>query len=275
MKTQFLQVPEGRIAYDDAGSGPLVVCVPGMGDLRGEYRFLVPQLTAAGFRSITLDVRGHGESSVGWQDYTVAGVGSDILALIRHLNAGPAVVIGNSMAAGAAVWAAVQAPEWARALVLVGPAVRGEVRGVFRRLMGALFARPWGPAAWLRYYNGLFPSRKPADWAAYTEALRRNLAQPGRLESLQQMLFASKAASEARLGQVRQPALIVMGSRDADFKPPEAEARWVAAQVQGSCQMIEGAGHYPFSEMPELTGPKIVDFLKALPTEATHDPTNL
>ncbi|HYM84544.1 MAG TPA: alpha/beta hydrolase, partial [Candidatus Dormibacteraeota bacterium] len=26
--------PGGRIAYDVAGEGPLVVCVPGMGDLR-------------------------------------------------------------------------------------------------------------------------------------------------------------------------------------------------------------------------------------------------
>ena len=26
--------PTGRIAYDDQGKGPLVVCVPGMGDLR-------------------------------------------------------------------------------------------------------------------------------------------------------------------------------------------------------------------------------------------------
>ena len=265
MSTQFLQVPEGKIAYDDSGSGPLVICVPGMGDLRREYRFLVPQLAAAGFRAVTMDVRGHGESSMGWQDYSVAGVGCDILALIRQLNAGPAVVIGNSMGAGAAVWAAVEAPEWVRALVLVGPAVRGQPSGLFRLLMGALFLRPWGASAWLRYYRTLFPSRTPADWSAYAAGLQHNLAQPGRLEALRQMLFSSKAASEARLMQVSQPALVLMGSQDADFKPPEREAQWVAAQVKGTCQMIEGAGHYPFSEMPELTGPKMIDFLKSLP----------
>ncbi len=42
METQFLTLPEGNIAYDDQGSGPLVLCVPGLGDLRAEYRFLAP-----------------------------------------------------------------------------------------------------------------------------------------------------------------------------------------------------------------------------------------
>src|SRR5512143_3400746 len=111
MATQYLDHQNGQLAYDDTGHGPLVICVPSMGDLRSEYRFLVPQLVAAGYRAISLDVRGHGETSIHWLDFSVAGVGSDILALIRQLNAGPAIVIGASMAAGAGVWAAAEAPE--------------------------------------------------------------------------------------------------------------------------------------------------------------------
>ncbi len=270
MNTQFLQVPQGKIAYDDTGSGPLVVCVPGMGDLRGEYRFLVPQLTAAGYRVVTMDVRGHGESSVGWTDYSVAGVGSDIVALVRHLDTGPAVVIGNSMAAGAAVWAAAEAPELVRAMALIGPAVHGDVRWPFRLLLAVLFARPWGPSAWVRYYTTLFPTRKPADWNAYTAGLRRNLAQRGRLEALHQMMIVPKAASESRLARVTAPALVLMGSKDPDFKSPEAEAKWVASQVKGDCQMIAGAGHYPFTDMPEITGPKILAFLNQLQPEISR-----
>ena len=45
MTTLFLEHANGRIAYDEAGAGPLVVCVPSMGDVRGEYRFLAPRLT--------------------------------------------------------------------------------------------------------------------------------------------------------------------------------------------------------------------------------------
>ncbi len=58
MNTQFLKRPEGAIAYDDTGSGPLVVCAPSMGDVRGEYRFLASQLVTAGHRVVTMDLRG-------------------------------------------------------------------------------------------------------------------------------------------------------------------------------------------------------------------------
>lgn len=42
--TSYLTRPDGRIGYDVAGDGPLVVLVPGMGDLRAGYRFLAPAL---------------------------------------------------------------------------------------------------------------------------------------------------------------------------------------------------------------------------------------
>ena len=45
--TEFLELGEGRIAYDVAGEGPLVVMLPGLGDLRQEYRFLAPLLERA------------------------------------------------------------------------------------------------------------------------------------------------------------------------------------------------------------------------------------
>ncbi len=51
-ETQQLKVGRGVIVFDDTGGpGPLVIAVPGMGDLRGEYRYLTPYLTAAGYRS--------------------------------------------------------------------------------------------------------------------------------------------------------------------------------------------------------------------------------
>jgi hypothetical protein len=48
--TQFLRRDEGRVAYEVSGEGPLVVCVPGMGELRSVYRYTVPALVANGFR---------------------------------------------------------------------------------------------------------------------------------------------------------------------------------------------------------------------------------
>jgi pimeloyl-ACP methyl ester carboxylesterase len=266
MTTSFLDSKNGKLAFDDQGQGPLVICVPGMGDVRGEYRFLVPQLVEAGFRTVSLDVRGHGESSPGWDDYSVAGVGADILALIRHLQAGPAVVIGTSMAAGAAVWAAAEAAELVSALVLIGPFVEGSASGIQKVIFSVLFARPWGPAVWQKYHASLFPTRKPDDFGAYSAALRANLSAPGRMEALRKMMLASKESSGQRLNKVTTPALILMGGKDPDFKDPLAAASKVAGQVHGTYRMVPGAGHYPQAEMPEITGPLILEYLHSVIT---------
>src|SRR3712207_2030452 len=102
--TTTVQRPEGRIAYDVTGSGPLVVCIPGMGELRSAYRFTAPALAAAGFRVATMDLRGHGDSDTTFTRYDDVAAGEDALALVEHLG-GPAVLLGNSMGAGAAAWA--------------------------------------------------------------------------------------------------------------------------------------------------------------------------
>ena len=127
MQTQFFERPEGTIAYDDSqGDGELVVMWPGVGALRGEYRYLAPALVEAGYRVVSADLRGHGESSVGWSEYTIPAVGEDMLALIKHLNAGPAHLVGTSFTPGSAVWAAAERPEAVRSLILIGAFVRGQ-----------------------------------------------------------------------------------------------------------------------------------------------------
>ena len=262
MTTQYLAHQSGQIAYDDTGSGPLVLCVPSIGDVRAEYRFLTPHLLAAGFRVVTMDLRGHGESSTQWDDFSVAGVGSDMLALVRHLAAGPALLVGTSMAAGAGAWAAVEAPELVAGIVMIGAAVHGEVSGANRLLYKALFARPWGVAFWQWYYATLYPTRKPADFATYKAALGANLKERGRVEAMLAAVLAPKSASAERLDRITAPVLVLMGSKDPDFKQPETEARWVANAVHGRYVMVDGAGHYPHVEMPDVAAPVIVDFLQ-------------
>lgn len=261
MKTQFLQIAEGAIAFDDTGNGPLVLCVPGMGDLRSQYRSLASQLAAAGYRVVSMDLRGHGESSTGWNEYSVASLGRDILALLHHLKTTPAVVIGNSIAGGAAVWAAAEGPEFIKTLVLLDPSVRGEIKGAFRFMVNLLFTRPWGPSLWGWYYNSLYTSQKPADLKAHIRAITANLKQPARMEALHSLMLAPQASAAERLERVRVPSLVLMGSRDPDFKQPEQEAAWVAQALNARYEMIPNAGHYPHVEYPEITGGKILAFL--------------
>jgi len=122
---EYLERPDGRIAYDDSGGdGPLIVAAPGMGDLRGSYRHLAPLLVDAGCRFVSMDLRGVGESTVEWPDYSDAAIGTDMTALVNHLGGGPAVLVGNSLTAASAVIAATEAPASVRSLVLMGPFAR-------------------------------------------------------------------------------------------------------------------------------------------------------
>ena len=261
---RFFQRPYGVLAYDDQGSGPLIVAVPGLGDLRQSYRWLTPRLVAAGYRVVTLDPRGQGDSSARWPDYSPGALGDDISALIEHLGSGPAVVIGNSYGGGAAVQTAAQTPSLVARLVLIGAFVRDpKITVVQRLLLSVMFHGPWKISAWLLYFGTLFKSGKPGDDVAYRVRLRANLRQPGRFKALQAMLGESRAPIEARLGQVQTPTLVMMGQSDPDFSDPAGEADFIARALNGEVVLIPGAGHYPQAECPDVTAEAILKFLAA------------
>lgn len=270
--TGTLTLPAGRLVYDDSGgTGPLVVAIPGLGDVRQEYRFLAPRLVAAGYRVVTMDVRGHGESSVAWPEYLTQSVGADVLALIESLNAGPALLIGTSMGGGASAWAAAERPDLVAGLVLINPFVRPLPSSAVQTLMvKTLMRRPWGPMAWGAYYQSLYPTQRPADFASYKAALVASLKQPGRFEAAVAMMNDDKAAIEPRLGEVRAPALVLMGSQDPDFGDSVAEGRLVAERLRGTLGVIDGAGHYPHVEFPEPTAAHILAFVAEAREAASH-----
>ena len=261
-ETAVIQRPGGGIAYDVQGSGPLVVCLPGMGATRGLFRFLAPALAAAGYRVATMDLRGHGESDTSFHEYDDIAAGGDALALIDLIGGDQAVLIGNSMGAGASVWAAAEAPDRVAGLILLGPFVRDHPAGGLATLATRLaLMRPWGPAVWRAYHARLYPSRKPADFAEYQTSLSRSLGRPGAWRAFVATTKTRHAPVEARLGEVRAPALVVMGERDSDFPDPAAEASWIADRLHAETLLVPGAGHYPQVERPDLVVPAITGFL--------------
>ncbi len=261
--TQFLKLPDGQIAYDDTGgTGPLIICVPGLGDLRQQYRLLAPKLAAAGFRVVTMDLLGHGESSVDWPEYSPAIVGADIVAMIRHLGARKAFIIGNSMAGGSAVWAAAEIPNQVAGIVLIDPFTRQIPTSSFLlAFLKVAMLRPWGPSFWSMYYGSLYKTAPPADLDSYRAALVANLKQRGRIEATKALIFASQAPCEARIPDVHPPVLVVMGTKDSDFSDPAAEADWVATHLHGKKLMVDGAGHYPHVEYPDIVAPAVIEFI--------------
>ncbi len=266
--TSILAVPDGRIAYDDMGAGPLVVLVPGVGDVKATYRFLSPLLVASGYRVVAMDLRGHGASSTGWTDYRDTAIAGDVLALVRHLNAGPAVLVGNSYGGAAAAYAAAADPTVVRALVLIDAFVHDLPRTFVQRLAIRALSL-LGPSAWTSYYKSLYKATPPADLASYINALKANLKEPGRYAATLAMFSStqgSHAAVEARLPHVQAPALIVMGSKDPDFPDPAAEAAGTAEALSAAprveVKMIEGAGHYPHAERPDQVAALMLVFLE-------------
>lgn len=263
--TQYLSVPGGSIAFDDQGSGPLVLLVPGMGDLRLTYRFLTPALVAAGYRVVATDLRGHGDSDAGFPSYGEDETAADITAVLRSLDM-PAVIVGNSMGAGAAVIVAADAPELVSGLVLVGPFVRQSASAtpVARLFLRILMARPWGAGVWNSYLPKLYAGAKPRDFSEYRDAVVAAIKRPGYARAFSLTTRTDHVRAGESLTAVSSPSVVVIGDKDPDFPNPKAEADWISSVLGGTTVMIEDAGHYPQSQQPEQTSAAIIDFLGAV-----------
>ncbi|MCF7702407.1 alpha/beta fold hydrolase [Loktanella sp. M215] len=272
-QTQFITTEGGRVAFEDTGgNGPAILAIPGMGDLRSEYRMIRPVLQQAGYRVITMDARGFGETSATWSDYSARAVGRDAVAVLKHLGVGPATIMGNSFAAGSALWAAQDSAENVNGVVLLGPIVRDLEASFIQKLSLKIgFAGPWMVAFWTMYWNTLFPTVKPADHAAVKAAITQNLREPGRMDALKAMLSLSKADTAAILAKTTVPALIVMGTKDPDFGDAVEEARTLAGLLGAQTIIVDGAGHYPHTEMPEMVAPKLLSFLDDLKSNGAND----
>jgi pimeloyl-ACP methyl ester carboxylesterase len=260
--TEQLILGDHTLTYDLTGDGPLVVLAHGIGDSRHSYRFVAPALVAAGYRVAVVDIRGCGESSVGWDGYSRTDIGGDLVALVRHLG-GPAVVVGHSISGGAATVAAATAPELVAGLVELAPFTRtqsvplgqlvrnkryrtGSLRLMRTVLTGSL-------RSWTAYLDLALPT-KPADWDAELARIETTLREPGRMKALQAMGKSSPADAGALLDQVACPVLVIEGSLDPDWADPRAEGEKILADLPtglGELAVIEGAGHYPHVQTPD------------------------
>lgn len=269
---RYIEVPGGRIAYEVIGEGPLIVLSHGIGDLRQSYRFLAPLLVVAGYRVAAADLRGHGDSSIGFESISRSDVAGDLLALIRHLG-GPAVIVGQSLSGGAATIAAAQAPQLVAAIVEINPFTRvpktdlgATLRVKSYRQAGLLIGGVktfHSLRMWLRYLDLAYPT-KPTDWADYMAALRAKLKEPGRMSEFLKTMQTNGADAEAQLANFQCPALIVMGGADPDYPDPAAEGEAIVAALRpglGTFRILQGAGHYIQAERPNELAELVTSFL--------------
>jgi len=259
---EHLTIDGNTIAYDVTGEGPLVVLAHGIGDSSHSYRFVAPSLAAAGYRVANVDIRGCGDSSLGWDGYSRTDIAGDLIALVRHLG-GPAVIIGQSISGGAATIAAATAPDLISGIIELAPFTRtqsialGELIRTKRYrsgtmhltrtlLMGSL-------PSWKKYLDVAYPT-KPADWNDELARIQAKLSEPGRMKALQAMWKSKPSDAGAQLGNVRCPVLVIEGSADPDWADPRAEGEKIIADLPhglGKLVVIDGAGHYPHAQTPE------------------------
>jgi pimeloyl-ACP methyl ester carboxylesterase len=148
--------------------------------------------------------------------------GSDVLALIEHLGGAAVVVIGNSMGAGAGVWAAAERPGQVAGLALTGPFVRDpKINPLMQQAFRLAMSGPWAVRTWLSYLPRLYPSGKPGDFAGHLASLRESMRRPGHAKAFAATTRTSHAPAQERLPRVAgKPVLIVMGEKDLDFPDP-------------------------------------------------------
>jgi pimeloyl-ACP methyl ester carboxylesterase len=264
-QTQYLQLPGGTIAFDDTveGAGRPVLLLPGMLDSRAYYRHLRPLLAAAGHRVITMDLRGFGESSIEWDDYSPATAAADALALLDHLGIEKAVLAGASYTGASVVKVAALAPGRVAGLVLIDGFIENVPAGaVTKSLVHLLGSAVLAfPKVWGYYLNKMaYPGGVTEEVAAYHKGLEDALRTPGRRRATRGHVRGDSSPIGWCAG-VEVPSLVLMGSKDPDFPKPELVADRQVAALNGRKVMIEGAGHYPAAQFPQAVADAVLPFL--------------
>lgn len=277
--TEHLSIAGNTIAYDVTGQGPLVVLAHGIGDSRHSYRFLAPALAAQGYRVANVDIRGCGDSSLGWDGYSRTDIAGDLIAVVRRLG-GPAVIIGQSISGGAATIAAATAPDMIAGIIELAPFTRAQpfdLGGLVRvkrfrsgyTQMAQVIMRG-SLANWKKYLDVALPT-KPADWGSELARIETKLSEPGRMKALQSMCKSSPVDAGKQLPNVKCPVLIIEGSLDPDWADPRAEGEKIIADLPaglGELVVIDGAGHYPHVQVPDEVLALTVPFLNKTLTHA-------
>src|SRR5690349_10904013 len=114
---RFVTVDGLRLAYDDVGSGPAVVCLHAIGHGAGDFAPLAERL-ADRHRVLALDWPGQGWSDPDREPPTSRRYAELLAGFLAAVDAGRVVLIGNSIGGGTAIRHAAVRPDAVRGVVL-------------------------------------------------------------------------------------------------------------------------------------------------------------
>ena len=260
------RIDTGRVTLNirEIGEGPVAIFLHGITSNAAVWD---PQLLALKdrLRCVAVDQRGHGLSDKPPTGYGAKDLATDIVALIRTLNAGPAFIVGHSLGARNGVEAAVMAPDLVRGVVAIDftPYIETEVLDqLATRVNGGdrLFV---SQKEIEEYLHGRYPLMPPEAVtlraaSAYQKVAGgfRPLASP---EAMTQTAEGLREDLVSAFKSVLRPTLIVRGALS---KLVSAAALEKTRKLRPDLPVlvVDNVDHYVNEEAPEVMTKAIRDF---------------
>lgn len=114
----ILQVNTIELDYEAYGEGKVLLLLHGLGSTKKDWDAQVP-FFSKNYKVITLDLRGHGNSTKPKSDYGVELMTEDVKQFLDQLNIKKATIVGFSMGGAVAFEMAAKHPEYLDNLVIV------------------------------------------------------------------------------------------------------------------------------------------------------------
>ena len=255
-----------ELAYTDLGSGTAVVFLHAFPLNRLMW---FPQISAfqERFRIITLDLRGHGESSASLEPYTIDDFSTDVKGVLDHLSIQQAILVGLSMG-GYVLFAFYRRfAERVKALVLANTraqADNAEARTGRLAMIQTAESEGAGAVADLMLPKLL----SPASLKANPDLVQtiRSIIERTPVSTIQGDLraMAERADATSLLSTIACPTLVLVG--EIDRATPPSEARQMASDIPGArLDIIPEAAHLSNLEQPAVFNRAILSFMKTLP----------
>jgi 3-oxoadipate enol-lactonase len=249
------------VAYRAKGEGPAVAFIHGLAQ---DHRMWAPQQKRlSDFRTLAYDVRGHGGTSLGEADGTLAQLGGDLVAFLEHI--GPASCVGFSLGGTVALWAAAERPDLVRDVVaLATSSVVGRAAARFYAERIELFRSRNEDAvrAALEQDTRAQLAGDRADPAAIAAARMQAIGdRRGYVNAARAMAGIHEQPLNDRLNSVRCPVLVVSGEFD-QFCPRRAAEIMLEHLPEGHFQELAAAGHLVTEENPDTVTGVIATWLR-------------
>ena len=222
---------------DQGGEGVPVLFQHGLCGDANQTREAFPKLD--GFRRITLECRGHGQSEAGGpHQFSIATFTNDITAYLEDVGAGPVVVGGISMGAAISLRLAVKRPDLVRGLMLVRPAwITTNAPANMRpnaQVGSLLIAHPpeKAHAIFMRSDTARHLAQVAPDNLKSLEGFFHREPQEVTAELLSQISIDGPGVEECELKRLNLPTLVL--GHDHDFIHPLAYAQALANLIPKS-----------------------------------------